>query len=220
MTERRIEPELLDTAPDAEAALNLADIAFLNRWMGGHAVLRERLGEFVDEGEAFHFLDVGAASGDVGREVLKRYPLAHVYSLDRMQRNLKQAADPRVVADAFALPFADRSLDFVHCALFLHHFREEEIVALLKEMARCARRAVIVNDLERHPVAHGFLPWTRWLFRWNEVTLHDGPVSVAAGFEKRELRALAELAGLEKIDARSHVPWFRLSLTARAMLRG
>lgn len=213
--ERRIEPELLDTANDADAARNLADIAFLNRWFGGHAVLEDLLRETVDEGEAFHLLDVGAASGDVARLVTRRYPLAHVYSLDLLARNLKAAPHPKLAADAFALPFADRAFDFTHCSLFLHHFREEQIVRLLREMARCARRGVLVNDLERHPVAYRFLPWTRWLFRWHPVTMHDGPVSVAAGFERRELQALAELAGLERIEARTHIPWFRLSLIAR-----
>jgi len=60
-----------------------------------------------------------------------------------------------------------------------------------------------------------FLPATRWLFGWQCITIHDGPVSVAAAFRKRELLHLAREAGLR--DAREHLhrPAFRISLVAR-----
>ena len=118
------------------------------------------------------------------------------------------------MADAFRLPFPDTSFDIVHCSLFLHHFENQAVVGLLNSFGRICRQHVIVTDLERHFLAYHFLPATRWLFRWDPITLHDGPISVAAAFRAGELRALAERAGLRDIDVRTHRPAFRLCLTA------
>jgi 2-polyprenyl-3-methyl-5-hydroxy-6-metoxy-1,4-benzoquinol methylase len=160
-------------------------------------------------------LDVGAASGDMGRAVRELYPLARVTSLDYRHYHLAAADPPRVVADAFRIPFRRASFDVVHCSLFLHHFEDDAVVNLLRSFGELSRRHIIITDLERHFVAYHFLPATRWLFRWNEITLHDGPISVAAAFKKGELRKLAEAAGLRGIEVRAHRPSFRLCLTAQ-----
>lgn len=210
-----IVPELLDGAPDEAAETNLQEIAFLNRWFGGHRVLRGSLRQIFGPRDAFTMLDVGAATGDVARTVKRAFPSAQVTSLDWQERNLRSAPQPKVAANAFALPFADSTFDIVHCALFLHHFTDEQVVELLANMARVARQAVVVQDLERHPLAYYFLPSTAWLLRWSSLVLHDGPVSVEAAFHRQELESLARKAGLLQGDVELHRPWFRLSLVAR-----
>ena len=69
----------------------------------------------------------------------------------------------------------------------------------------------IVNDLERSRLAWCFLPLTAPVLGWNRITLHDGPVSVAAGFRPPELAELFAAAGLTGATVRRHHPWFRLS---------
>jgi hypothetical protein len=109
-------------------------------------------------------LDVGAASGDMADCVRASYPGGRVVSLDRIASHLNTASAQRVAADAFHLPFRRKSFDFVFCSLFLHHFTDQEIVGLLRGFGDVARRAVLVIDLERNPIAYYFLPWTKWLF--------------------------------------------------------
>ncbi len=210
---RILERELLDDAPDGEAHQNLRQLAWLNRWFGGHRVLRHSLSQLYTPQDAFTLLDVGAASGDHAGAIHRRFPHARVTCLDWKLRNLRQAPPPRVQADAFALPFSPAAFDVVHCALFLHHFTNPQIVQLLRNMAHCARRAVVVQDLERHPLAYYFLPATQWLFGWNRLMVHDGAISVEAAFHPSELAALATQAGLTP-EVRRHLPWFRLSLIA------
>lgn len=214
---RIVRPERLDHAPPQEARQSLADLRVLNRWFGGHAILRQLLREQVCADEEFTLLDVGAASGDNGRCVQRAFPRARVISLDYQLSHLI-GSGPQVAGDAFALPFAPDSIDFVFCALFLHHFPEPQVQALLASFRSVCRRAVLVSDLERHRLAHAFVPATRWLFRWHSLTLHDAPVSVQAGFRPAELRHLAEAAGLQEIRVRRHAPWFRLSLVGRKRL--
>lgn len=208
--ERVLAQELLDSAPDPEAVRNLADIARINRWFGGHRILRARLAEAFG-GKPFRALDVGAASGDMARAAP---PNAHVTCCDLATRNLALAPDPKVAADANALPFPDGSFDIVWCSLFLHHFDDGEVIALVREMRRVSRRYVLLMDLQRHPFAYYFLPATRPLFRWRPITVHDGMLSVQAGFTAQELAWLAARAGLTTPKLRRHWPWHRLSLIA------
>jgi hypothetical protein len=211
---RIISPEILDDQPPGVAEPSLRDLVRINRLSGSYRILQDLLEELVDRHEPFSLLDVGAASGDTAVAVRRRFPKATVVSLDYRAHHLRRAPVPKLAADAFRLPFTGSSFDFVHCALFLHHFTNSQITGLLSAFGRVARRQVLVNDLERHWIPFYFLPFTRPLYRWNQITLHDGPISVQAGFSEAELVELASSAGLTGIVVRSHRPAFRLSLLA------
>lgn len=211
---RVIEPELLDDATGEEACANLVDLVKINRHFGGYRILRSIVSEFVRPGDCFSMLDIGAASGDMGAQLRLSHPKATVIALDRKREHLAQAASPKLVGDAFELPFAAASFDFVFSSLFLHHFSNEQVVELLGKFKTIARRAVLAIDLERGSIAYHFLPATRWLFGWHRLSLHDGPVSVQAAFKKAELLAIARQAGLDKACVSIHRPWARLSLVA------
>ncbi len=205
LTHRNIVPELLAQATPEEAEANLSDLRRLNRYFGGRQTLRSVLYPLLRPGT--RILDVGAASGDHAAALAQ----AHVVSIDISENHLRGAAGDRVVADAFALPFAPGSFDIVMANLFLHHFEDAEIVALLAQFSRLARVAVVVNDLERSRLGWSFLPFTAPLFGWHPITIHDGTVSVAAGFQPGELSSLFDQAGMQGVRIRRHRPWFRLS---------
>ncbi len=211
---RVLRPERLATASLAAARQNLRDLARINRYLGPHRLLAGLIGEIAPTDEAFTFLDVGAASGDMGESVRRRFPGASGCSLDLHLRHLAHATGPRVAADARLLPFGADSFDFVFCSLLLHEFANDDARRLLSSLYRLARRALIVLDLYRHPIAYHFLPVTRRLFGWGEITVHDGPASVEAGFHPRDLRMLARDAGLPRVKIRRHLPWFRVSMVA------
>jgi SAM-dependent methyltransferase len=212
---RIVEPEYLDHESPGRAEASLRDLVRINRLLGGHRVLREALEEVApDRTEARTLLDVGAASGDAARIVAETRPRIRVTSLDYRAHHVHPAPGERILADAFRLPFRPRSFDFVYCGLFLHHFSNEQVMELLQSFGRVARRQVIVNDLERHVLPYYFLPATRPVFRWDPITLHDGPVSVQAAFTGSELAGLAQRAGLRNVQVRRYRPAFRLRLIA------
>jgi len=214
-SKRHIEPELLDHASVEDARANLAQIARLNQRFGGHTVLRKALAQALNGSPAFTLLDIGAASGDTARLVNQIYPAASVTSLDLSPINLAGAPHPKLLADAFRLPFKPASFDYVFCSLFLHHFDDRRIGDLMAGFYRIARRALLVSDLERHILPYLFFPATQPFFGWTPITAHDGMRSVRAAFRASELRRLAENAGIPNAQVTIHRPAFRLTLTAQ-----
>ena len=58
---------------------------------------------------------------------------------------------------------------------------------------RTAARGWFINDLERHPLPYYFLRLAFWVTRHHRFMQHDGPVSVASAFKRRDwMRYLAE----------------------------
>jgi len=182
---------------------------------GGHSVIRRTLEQVAAKDDSFTLLDVGAASGDTGRFIQTVYPGAAVVNADYNATNLEQASPPKVLANAFALPFADNSFDFVLSSLFLHHFTDEQAILLLRSFYRIARRALLLCDLERNIIPYWFLPLTQRLFGWKKITVRDGRISVRAAFRKHELLELCRSAGLERIQAAVYRPAFRIALVAK-----
>src|SRR5262249_44024425 len=206
-------PEILDTLPYDQARASLSDLTRLNARWGGHSTLRKLLADAVVTPQ-FTLLDVGAASADMGRCIRGWYSEARVTALDYIASHLTASGFAKLAADAFRLPFRPKTFDFVFCSLFLHHFTDDQIVHLLREFGAIARRAVLVIDLERHPIPYYFVPWTYWFLGWHPVTQNDAPISVEAAFKPRELEQLAERAGLTDAWARTYRPACRIALLA------
>lgn len=213
LRQRRVIPELLDHADPDSASASVRDIRRINRLFGGHRVARSAFRTLRVPINTF--LDVGAASGDMGKVACQVWPHLRVYSLDYRPVHMRHNPYERVVADAFALPFADRSIDLVFSSLFLHHFEPQQVIALLRESARVARTAVIAIDLMRHPLALYTIPATRPLLGWHPITVFDASASVASSFTRNELHDLANLAGLPNPKITSHFPWFRYTLFSK-----
>lgn len=105
--------------------------------------------------------------------------------------------------NALALTYADQSFDLALCQGTLHHFSPDEAAAVLRELARVARRAVIVTDLQRSRLLYA----GAWLLMHtlvrNPITRHDGLASIRRAYTPGEVRALAEQAGLHAATIRA-----------------
>ncbi|MFL6276310.1 MAG: methyltransferase domain-containing protein [Blastocatellia bacterium] len=222
--------ELLDLGEgtDADVACNLADLRRINRFLGGRRVVIESLDRLITDGRlpTLSLLDVGTGSADIPGAVADwcraRGITASITALDLSERNLRIARsrlgineDVQLVrGDSLALPFADHSVDMVTASLFLHHFEDADVVRLLKDFARVARRAVIINDLIRNLVPYWFARLSGPLLATSYLTRYDGPASVLRGFTVQEMAAHAERAGFKQVRVCQRFP-YRLSLVAR-----
>jgi 2-polyprenyl-3-methyl-5-hydroxy-6-metoxy-1,4-benzoquinol methylase len=221
--------EMLDAGcgTDLDVAQNLDDLRRINRNLRGTGAVLKALSESLDGKKVNHvsLLDVGTGSADIPDAVVNwctsRGIEPCVVALDVSERNLKVAKNvlginPEVAlvqADAQHTPFPDGSFDFVTASLFLHHFREDEIVDLLRDFARIARRAIIINDLVRNLVPYYFIRLLGPILMTSFLTRNDGPVSVLRGFTADELRDLAHRAGIRSYRVERRFP-YRLLLVS------
>jgi ubiquinone/menaquinone biosynthesis C-methylase UbiE len=219
LRERSREPELLDFGgvPAAEVEASLADIRFVNDWLGGHRTFERLLRPFLRGEAPLSLLDVGCGSADLPARLLRRHGQRRlrVVGLDLKPGHLRHTPPEvhRVAGDVFAPPFAERSFDVVACSLFLHHLDGADVSRALAGLWRLARRALVVNDLRRAQVPHAFarLVFPR-LFR-SPVSVYDGLVSIRRSFTPRELRAAFLEAGLPDPVVRRVFP-YRLAAVA------
>lgn len=226
---RSHEQEHLDTGdytPDEYEGC-LVELRGINRFLGDARALKKTLLPELRRAkiESFALLDVGAGSGELLRQVSAwtKHSTKRLIGLELNARSARSILEESraqtwisaVRGDALNLPFADRSFDYAICSLFTHHFTDEEIVCVLREMSRASTRGIIVIDLHRHPLAYLF--YTTVLRAWlrNRLIREDGALSILRGFRPRELQSLGERAGLRNVCVQRRFP-FRLVLTAEA----
>ena len=117
-----------------------------------------------------------------------------------------------VRGDGNAPPFRAASFDFVLASQMLHHFSEENIVAQLRTWSRLARRAIIISDLVRAPIAYYGIRLLTKLFTHNVMTLTDAPLSVQRAFTMAEWHELFRRAEIGPFQVFSVFPYRVLAL--------
>ncbi|HEX9544597.1 MAG TPA: methyltransferase domain-containing protein [Pyrinomonadaceae bacterium] len=228
--ERSLELEHLDkgdyTAEEYERCI--VELQRVNRWLGDAQALRNSLLAEIEGVNllSFSVIDVGAGSGELLRVIAgwarETKRTAHLIGVELNARSAEAIADESkafseissVCGDAFQLPFADNTFDYAICSLFTHHFKDDGVVKLLRELSRLAARRIFVIDLHRHPIAYYFYTTIGHLFLHNRLIREDGALSIRRSFKPAELEGLARAATLEEIHMARHFP-YRLVLSAR-----
>ena len=205
--QRVVEPELLDDLPPADlrAVASRADLRRLNILMGHAGILSRALRQSV-EATAFRsrplrLVELGAGDGTCLLRLAHRLPAigvkAEVTLLDR--QSLVSAETRRAFAalnwsveiattDAFAwLKQSAPAVQVMLANLFLHHFPDELLRALLR-MVAARTNVFIACEPRRSPLGLAAARWLR-LIGCNDITQHDAVRSVRAGFLGRDLSA-------------------------------
>lgn len=227
-TKRSGKAERIDTGdytPD-EYETFLKEIRVVNRLTGDSRAMRRTLLREIGDSADVSVLDVGAGSGELLRTIARSRGRRNLRSnLVGLEMNPVSALSiirdssgfpeiRSVRGDALRMPFADRSFDFVFSSLFTHHLSDEQVIAVLKEMGRVARRGVFVIDLHRHRMAYAAYSVFCAAFRISRLVREDGLLSIKRGFRPPELEAYARLAGFDDHRVTRSMP-FRLVLELR-----
>jgi hypothetical protein len=187
-------PEILDSddCSPADVETSLRDIGRVNRWFGGVATTQKMVERVAHACESNHLslLEVAAGLGEVP-EAVRRSVARHgvtldVTLLDRARSHLPPG-NHSVVGDALGLPFADAAFDVVSCSLFTHHLNAQQLKRFLREGLRVSRRALLINDLVRHPV-HLALVYASFPIMRCRVAWLDGLTSVRRAYLPEEIR--------------------------------
>jgi ubiquinone/menaquinone biosynthesis C-methylase UbiE len=205
----------------------IVELQRVNQWLGDASALRHTLLREIERSgsESFSVLDVGAGSGELLRVAAdwarNNNRRAQLVGLELNARSASAILEvsqqfseiAAVRGDAFRLPFADEEFDYAICSLFTHHFNDEQVITLLRELSRVARRRIFVIDLHRHAIAYYFYTTAGHLFLHNRLIREDGALSILRSFKPNELLQLAQRAGLEGARVERHFP-YRLVLAA------
>ena len=219
---RSSEPERIDTGDYTEEEYKtfLREIRFINRWIGDRWALRKSLLKRIDELDlrTLSVLDVGAGSGEILKEIAlsarNRKAEAFLVGLDLNELSAQSIAIEgksfseinSVRGDALSLPFRDGAFDFAICSLFTHHFSDDGVVEIMREMKRVSRRGIFVIDLHRERGAYRMYKLFCFAFRISKLVRDDGLLSIKKGFQPDELSQLAERAGFTNVAAATVVP--------------
>ncbi len=187
-------PEILDSdaCSPADVAATLQDLGRVNRWFGGVSTTQkmvERVAKATGV-KRLSLLEVAAGSGEVPelvREKLARRGISlDVTLLDRARSHLPER-NHSVVGDALGLPFGDAAFDLVSCSLFAHHLDTQQLAQFVREGLRVSRRALLINDLIRHPL-HLALAFAGFPLMRSRVAWLDGLTSVRRAYVPDEIR--------------------------------
>jgi ubiquinone/menaquinone biosynthesis C-methylase UbiE len=214
-------PEILDSdaCSPADVDISMRDIGRVNRWFGGIATTQKMVERVVQASgmKRFSLLEVAAGSGEVPelvkRRLARRGIKLDVTLLDRARSHLP-GGNHIVVGDALSLPFGDGAFDLVSCSLFAHHLATQQLERFVCEGLRVCRRALLINDLVRHPL-HLALVYASYPMMRSRVAWLDGVTSVRRAYVPEEIRtviasALPSEAGVRLEISRNYL--FRMGV--------
>ena len=206
------QPELMDRPQPVtpELAVDLQNLRQLNRYFGSYRLIEHFLRRWLRSGSNVRIVDLATGSGDIPRLVAdyarKIGAVVTVDAVDQQAATLEIARSlsrdyPEITFHQDnVLTFQREPYDIVLCSLALHHFSEDDAVAMLRRCRDLSRQYVLVSDLYRGPLATiGVRLLTALIFR-EEMTRVDARLSAQRAFSFEELRDLAERAGWQNFD--------------------
>jgi len=220
--------EWMDEQSASPAVLTsvLADLATVNTITLARLptiAFMRRISRGLPPGTPLRVLDVGYGEGDMLRRIHRWGARAGValdlagVDLDPASAPAAQAATPPAwdiqyrTGDVFDVPPGGH--DVVLSSLFTHHLSDAQVVDFLVWMERSAARGWFVNDLHRHVLAYEGFRVLSAAAGWHPMVRHDGAISVARSFRRRDWNMLLCRAGLGGVaQVRWHMP-FRLCVS-------
>jgi len=184
----------------------LDKLEIINRLLGGNSVTISGLKKILknqSKNKTITIVDLGCGNGDILRDVaqfgrknnysfkltgidanLAAIEYAKELSKDYSELNFKKI-------DVFSEDFKEQSFDIVLCTLFLHHFKNEELIPFLKTITEKAKIGIVVNDLHRHRLAYYLFKLIGFFIK-NEMVREDGLTSILRAFKKKDLENIAK----------------------------
>ena len=188
----------------------------INRLLGGNVLTINGVKKLLKDqpkDQPITSIDLGCGHGDILRDLAKfgrkkGYMLkligidANPDAIDYANELSKEYPELTFEAiDIFSDVFKKLKYDVVLCTLFLHHFKDDELISFLQPTVQSAKIGVVVNDLHRHRIAY-FLFKIIGLFIKNKMVREDGLTSILRAFKKRDLENISN-----QVKAQFSIQW-------------
>ena len=184
----------------------LDKLEIINRLLGGNKVTIEGLKELLknqSKTKMITIVDLGCGHGDILRDIAKfgrknNYSFnligidANFSAIEYAKELSKEYSELTFKAiDIFSEDFKKQSYDIVLCTLFLHHFKNNELILFLKATIQKATIGIVVNDLHRHKVAYYLFKFIGFFIK-NKMIREDGLTSILRAFKKKDLEKISK----------------------------
>lgn len=217
-TYRTSEEEVMDDfyLQGVELRKTLEDLDKVNKWLGGNQITLDGIEKLLPlkPSGAIRIMDVGCGNGTLLREIAaygrKEGLTLELLGIDANEHAIgiarELAKDFLEISfqglNIFSDTFEKMEADIILCTLTLHHFKDPQIKDLLKLFLKNSRLGVVINDLERSPVAYHLFQAFCGVFIHNEIARKDGLISIRRGFKKQELESFGR-----ELPVKQEIQW-------------
>ena len=155
--------EMLDSQNIPQDLLfrNLHELDYINRKLGGHAITLAGIQQLItDKNREYHIVDIGCGGGD-SMLAISRWAQYHNYKVkitgvdlnaDAVAFTNEHCKDHKeistVQSDYRDFLKSTPTVDIVHCSLFCHHLKDEELIELFNHLNQYAIIGFVINDLQ------------------------------------------------------------------------
>ena len=190
----------------------LDDIAKINQLLGGNSITLDGvkyLIKDIPQIKEITILDFGCGGGDMlsmlakyGKKNDLNFKLIGVDANKATIRHAEKCSEgfeniTYLAEDIFLYDFSKFSIDIALITLTLHHFKDEEILKILKIINSIVERGIVVNDLQRSKLAYRLFQTIIFIFRLDNMTGNDGLISILRGFKRADLKNYSKKLGFK-----------------------
>ena len=184
----------------------LDKLEIINRFLGGNLVTIMGLKNLLEnqtKNKIITIVDLGCGNGDILRDVAKfggknnySFKLIGIDANSSAIEYAKELSNEYTEIyfkkiNVLSEDFKKQSYDIVLCTLFLHHFKNAEIISLLKTITNKATIGVVVNDLHRHKLAYYLFKLIGFFIK-NKMVKQDGLTSILKAFKRKDLENISK----------------------------
>ena len=215
-------PEIMDNFTlEGEILRDALDkIAKINQLLGGNKLTLlgvKILLKNVPVDTEITIVDVGCGNGDMLRTLAdygfqnnlklkligidaNNFTVNHATNLSEKYSNISYRCE-----NIFDKAFVALKYDIILSTLVLHHFKEDEIIEILTVFYTNTRLGIVINDLQRSPIAYRLFQLLCFVFRLNTMSRKDGLISILRGFKKEDLIRISKKLNFKKYSI--HWKW-------------
>ncbi|WP_296311416.1 methyltransferase domain-containing protein [Winogradskyella sp. UBA3174] len=194
----------------------LDKLGSINKWLGGNSITLDGIDQLLkghSKNKRYTIIDLGCGHGDILRLVAdfgrKKDYNFKLIGIDANQDAIDYANELSVNypelsfrnEDIFSEEFQEINYDIALTTLFLHHFKEDEIITLLSSLSNKATIGVVVNDLQRSEIAYGLFKLLGIVIS-NYMIKQDGLTSILRAFKREDLERISQ-----KLNFKSQISW-------------
>ena len=212
---RSTKKELLDedNIPKEDLYQNLRELNTINTLLGGYKITFSALKKITEPDKAYSLIDIGCGGGDTLKQInnwsKQNKRTFNLYGIDikpvciEYAKTNTSGESINYICDDYGNVFNHiKQVDIIHACLFCHHLTESELIELV-QFAVKNKSTLVINDLERNPIAYYAIKILTGLFSKSYLVKNDAALSVARGFKKKEWFDILSKAGVKNYSVKN-----------------